>query len=251
MRYRARTGRGANPHDEQPGKPGYTPLGDEAANSAILGTPAPWAADGRTPWEDAPLHLAQMLAPALMVTGYAPGCLWTWPGYIRPPATPALYSYPGDGTSIYPNQRAREWPFTPGDFVGLPEGTVTGPHLFVLGHSTGPARLTAATVTGPNGPVEVRTVDNHTQSPRGDPGRLLPPGAAIIIPTGPLDEHTRYRATATMTTDSGQTLSIAFTFATTASRRSRPGAPGWPLPIAVAVGVSATLHIARRRSRRN
>jgi hypothetical protein len=251
MRYRARNGDGSNPHDEEPGKPDYTPLGDQAANSAILGPPGPWPSDGRTPWEDAPLHLAQTLAPALLVTGYAPGCLWTGPGYLRGTTAPTLYSYPGDGTSIYPGQQAHEWPFTPGDFVGLPQGTVTGPHLFILGHGTGSARLTGASLTGPDGPVEIRTVDNHTRGPRGNPGRMLPPGTAIIIPVTPLAERSRYRASAGMTTDNGQRLNISFTFTTTAGSRSPTRSPAWPLPLVVAVGVAATLHLVARRARRS
>ena len=67
---RSGNGRGPNPYDEIPGLPGYTALGDVAANHAVLG-PHGYRADGRNPWEPAPLHLAQMLAPALAYTGYA------------------------------------------------------------------------------------------------------------------------------------------------------------------------------------
>ena len=35
-------------------------------------------------WETAPFHFAQLLAPKLSVSGAAPGCIYTWPGYRRP-----------------------------------------------------------------------------------------------------------------------------------------------------------------------
>jgi hypothetical protein len=174
------------PHAEDPRLPGYTPLGDLAARSSVLASArSSWAAGN--PWEDAPIHLMDTLAPALAQTGWAPGCMWTAPAVPRPaPATPRVVTYPGPGATIYPQQAAYESPFVPGDFVGLPMGTVTGPHILVMpfgqvpglgpDESYGPTRLVAASLTGPAGLVEVRTVDQSTVGPRGNLGSYLEGG---------------------------------------------------------------------------
>ena len=197
----------SNPHDEDPSKPGYTPEGQAAARSAVLGGTYTSEAN---PWEGSPIHLMQLLGPKLAETGYGPGCMWTWPGYTRPapgapppgvppPSVaeppPATYTYPGPGTTIYPTFTAAEWPFTPGEFVGLPQGTATGPYLYVFafGWYAGEVSLTSATLIGASGPVEVRLVDNHTADARGEVGRMLPVGG-IVIPVNPLAPQTEYHA---------------------------------------------------------
>lgn len=194
----------ANPHIETPGTPGYTTGGAFAGANSVLaegidwqpGTRFPWGA--RNPWEEAPIHLMQLLGPELSVTGYAPVCMVTWAGYKRtPPSEPELVTYPGNGTSfIYPSEHAIEWPFTPAAFVGLPEGGATGPYLYVLGWGTGRGRLTAASLSGPKGPVAIVTVDDSTTGSKGELGSYLPPGG-IIIPKHPLSPGTTYTASAT------------------------------------------------------
>jgi hypothetical protein len=200
-----------NWHDEIPGNPGYSDAGRQAAQSSVLSS-APWVGS-ESPFEYAPIHLAQLLGPALSVTGYADGCMWTWPGYQRPaPAVLELYSYPGDGASIYPAMTARESPFVPGDFVGLPEGTTTGPHLYVFafGGDSGRGSLSGASLTGPEGPVDVRVVDNAT----GQLGSFLPPGG-ILIPAAPLRAHSTYVAKVTFTSgSSGATGTRTWSFQT-------------------------------------
>ncbi len=183
-----------DPHDETPGRPGYTPAGQAAARSSVLG--GTWAADGANPYEAAPIELMQLLAPGFAQTGYAPGCMWTWPGYTRTePESTALYSYPGPNAAIYAGEVAADSPFVPGDFVGLPEGTTTGPHLYVFafGLYSGDVTITAARLTGPRGDVPVATVDNSTVGSPGDLGVLLPPGG-IVIPRQPLQVGASYRA---------------------------------------------------------
>lgn len=199
-------------HDEDPALPGYTELGARAGGSSVLSS-SEFGADGRNPWENAPIHLMQLLSPALSVTGYAQGCMWTWPGYQRPaPPAPLLYSYPGANVTKFPaSQSARESPFVPGDFVGLPQGVTTGPHLYVLAFGAGSGRLTGA-LTGPNGSVAVRTVDNSTSSSLGNLGAYLPPGG-IIIPVAPLTPNTTYTAYASFT-DGARTLSRIWSFGT-------------------------------------
>jgi hypothetical protein len=207
--YRAANGRGAHPHDEDPALPHYTELGRRAARSSVLGAGG-WPADGTNPWEDAPIHLMQVLAPDLAVTGWADGCMWTWPGYTRPaPHRPTLLSYPGDRATIYPQQRAVEWPFTPGELVGL-GGAVTGPHLYVFAPGTRRARIAAAALTGPGGAVDVRTVDNHTPVL----GSYLPSGG-IVIPAAPLRAGARYTASVTVAADGAPPLTRRWTFRTT------------------------------------
>jgi hypothetical protein len=117
--YEARTGQFG--HEEDPGSPYYSLEGDLAAHSSVLALGSSWSAGN--PWENAPIHLLQMLAPQMSETGASESsgrnCLTTWPGYKRPsPATLTAYSYPGNGvTGVVPVEYAAESPFIPGDFV--------------------------------------------------------------------------------------------------------------------------------------
>jgi hypothetical protein len=216
----------SNPHDEEPGKPGYTALGQEAARSAVLG--ATFSADGANGWEDAPIHLMQTLAPALSVTGYADGCLWTWPGYQRAaPEQTALYSYPNN-TAVAYTETASEWPYVPGEFIGLPQNAATGPYLYVFafGQNARSVELTGASLTGPDGPVEVRTVDDTTSGPKGNLGGYLPPGG-MVIPVSPLRPDASYTANV-IGMSAGQVLTWTWSFHTTPKPKKTPvlGAPG-------------------------
>lgn len=181
----------SNPHDEDPSRPGYTPEGQEAARSSVLG--GVYDESGSNPWEDAPIHLMQLLGPGLAQTGYAPGCMWTWPGYTRQvPAETATYTYPGPGTSIYASQTASEWPYTPGERIGLPNAE-TGPYLYVFafGAQASCVGLTSGSLSGPSGNVEVRLVDNGTDGV----GNYLPPGG-MLIPVNALEPASEYHALA-------------------------------------------------------
>lgn len=186
-------------HEEDPDSPYYSEEGDWAAHNSVIAYGSSWSAGN--PWEDAPIHLLQMLAPQMSETGaaesYGRNCLTTWPGYKRPsPATLTAYSYPGDGiTGVVPVEYAAESPFIPGDFVGLPEGTATGRYL--LAYLSGAfdyaeaAKVTAAaTLSGPEGGVELRTIDSTSP----DIGAFMPPPSAFLIPTQPLKPLTGYEA---------------------------------------------------------
>jgi hypothetical protein len=188
-------------HDEDPARSGYTDAGAWAGQNAVLSAGDSWA-DGN-PFQTAPLHLAQILAPRLAEMGVDEQdewvCATTWPGMTRPhPPGAVLYSLPGDGvTGVTPSEIAAEWPFVPGDFVGLPEGTRTGPHLYVLADAPEEwltVQITAASLTGPDGPLEVRWVDNTTPTV----GSYIPPGG-IVIPTRPLRARGVYAASVTAT----------------------------------------------------
>jgi hypothetical protein len=206
-------------HDEDPAKPAYSAEGDAAGMGSVLSRTGSFGT-GTNPWEQAPMHLMQLLGPRLSVTGvndsdgYA--CMRTWAGYQRAPAAAdTLYSYPGDSAEgVPPSQVAFEEPFVPGDFVGLAQGTVTGPHLFLL--ADGPWVATSrivgvesATLTGPAGPVEIRSVTNATP----DIGALLPPGA-IVIPAKPLLPGTLYQAQVTLRSTAGVQLARSWSFRT-------------------------------------
>lgn len=128
---------------------------------------------------------------------YGRNCLTTWPGYKRPsPATPTAYSYPGNGvTGVVPVEYAAESPFIPGDFVGLPEGTATGRYLLAyldgaFSYAEATKVTAAATLTGPEGSVELRTIDSTSS----DIGAYMPPPSAFLIPVQPLQPLTSYQA---------------------------------------------------------
>src|SRR6201999_1847765 len=47
-------------------------------------------------------------------------------------ATPVLYTYPGPKARIYTAEQAAERPYTPGELVGIAQGTTTGPYIYVF-----------------------------------------------------------------------------------------------------------------------
>jgi hypothetical protein len=183
---------------EDPHKRGYSSQGAFAGRNAALGRDT-WSL-GHNPWEHVPIGLMQLMSPRLVALGasssYGNVCATTWPGYLRPaPGRPSLYPYPGDGAAGVAFQ---QWsfgiPFTPGDFVGLPAGFTTGPNLFVMADIGGTATLTGASLIGPDGPVEVRTVDNTVDGL----GPYLPTGG-MIIPVSALEPGGTYTASADVT----------------------------------------------------
>lgn len=206
---------GAHPgsgHDEDPSKLGYTPEGAWAGANSVLITPTGWTApDGINPWGNAPIHHVQLLNPSLRQMGVWGGCATTWPGIERGATGDALFTYPGPGKLSRFRQNAYEDPFVPGDFVGLPRGTWTGPHLYVLYGGSEAPRVTSATLTGPDGPVEVRTVDSQHPEVGGSLG-----GASIVIPVRPLRPNAQYTASVGLDV-AGRPLSKQWSFSTEAS----------------------------------
>jgi hypothetical protein len=217
-------------HTEIPGTPGYTPDGQWAGANSVLGgsffgsssataslefynSEYPWGADNG--WEWAPIHLMDLLNPSLAVSGFSPGCMVTGGTPQRPEPNPQLLTYPGASTDfIYPAEQAFEAPYTPGQFVGIPQPETTGPYLFVFGWGTGPGQIISASLLGPTGPVTIATVDDHTTGALGELGTYLAPGGALI-PRKPLLPRTHYTATATFVPDAtGQPLSVTWSFST-------------------------------------
>ena len=192
-------------HDEVPGTPGYTDAGAAFGPVSVLAqgdwVPSnsyPWGA--QSPWEDAPIHLMDTLEPWLMFTGFA-----DYGGYAcevthttplptgnqvvqRWPASPELLTYPGNGTNfIPPSEVASEEPVTPGEAVGIPAGTQTGPYLLIFAWGAPPGRITSASLRGPDGPVNIVTADNETSGPGNLAGIGMDmPSGGVIIPRSPL-----------------------------------------------------------------
>lgn len=197
-------------HFEDSSKPGYTDDGKWAGENSILAYGLGWT-PAATPWQTAPIHLNQLYTPSLSEIGIdeAGGyiCATTFPGFNRTPvASERVSTYPGDGVKgIPPSEKAAESPFVPGDFVGVPSGTTAGRELFVYINEPGysfpaPVKITAASLTGPAGPVDVRWVDKYTDQI----GQYLTGG--VIIPVKPLAPGTLYHATVTVNGANGSVM---------------------------------------------
>ena len=222
-------------HEENTANPGYSADGAEVGRRAVITPYADAFTASANAFESAPLHLMQTLAPALSRMGIWGGCATTNLGYDRRSSAPRLYTYPGDRASgFYAAEQALELPATPGSFVGLAQGTPTGPHLLVMSLGTGPGRLMAATLTGPGGLVDVRTVDNLTAGLEG----YMPPGG-MIIPAQPLAPATTYTATATFM-PAGARLPLArvwsFTTAGSAAPVTASSAASGAFPTTLRIG---------------
>jgi hypothetical protein len=201
-------------HDEDPSAPGYSKTGAWAGQNSILTDVGDWT-PAENPFETAPIHLAQLLGPDLaemgaeQFDGYT--CATTYPGYSRSaPAAATGYSYPGNGAAgVAASEVAAEAPFTPGELVGLPAGTETGPYLMAF--LDGPAKVNSATVTaaaltGPDGAVAIESIgsDNSEIAP------YVPAPMAFLIPRAPLADGT-YHASVSFTY-SKKTTPVAFSF---------------------------------------
>jgi hypothetical protein len=214
--YEAQTGELS--HSEDPSSPFYSAEGNWAAEHSVLANGASWSQGN--PWEEAPIHLIQMLAPQLSEMGAAENdnhnCATTWPGYHRPePTSLTAYSYPGNGVSgVVPAERAAESPSVPGDQVGLPEGTVTGRHLLVylLGvePSDTPNVTATATLSGGGGAVDLRVVDSTNE----EIGGYMPQPSAFLIPAQPLKPLTAYAADVSWSIEGAQLFEQRFSFTT-------------------------------------
>ena len=218
-------------HYEEKSKPGYTEGGAWAGRNSVISYGSSWA-DGNV-FEEAPIHLAQLLQPKLSVSGAFElvgrkarwGCVITLAGYKRAePKVNRVYSYPGDGrTGVATNYHASEGPFTPNQVVGAPQDC--GQELFV--YASGPAlkngnpytyKISLASLRPQGGdPVKIKIVDGETKIPEkyggGQIGYYLGPGAGIIIPIKPLAKSTTYEASVTIK-GGGATFDYSWTFTT-------------------------------------
>jgi hypothetical protein len=183
-------------HSQDPAKPGYTKEGDWAARNSVLYWGGTWSATAN-PFETAPFHLHQLLNPRIDRMGASEngpsGCATSLASRNRAaPEKTVTYTYPANGATHRSAETAREGPYTPGSRVGIPMGTRTGPYLYLM--FDGPwnaawskAKLDSAAMTGPSGPVEIKTVDAYTPGA----GQYLPVGAEVI-PVQPLAPGVTY-----------------------------------------------------------
>ncbi len=245
MNYLAATGKFQ--HHEDKADPQYTDAGDLAGTTAVLSSAGDaFSATGVNAFETAPIHLSQMLSPYLRESGADRGCLATQRDTERTFLTPTTFSYPGDGrTNVPVSEVSYEDPFVPAAAVGLsPPGDLahsvrTGPSLYFFYASTalkfgrffGKGTITAKSLTGPDGPVDVRSVDNATPAPDGSGvllGDYLPPGG-ILIPAAPLKKDSTYTASVTFQpkAESGEpAITRTWRFSTGNSLGSAGGAGG-------------------------
>ena len=113
----------------------------------------------------------------------------------------------------------------------------TSPYLYVLGYGGGTisATLSDATLTGPEGTIGLRVVDNHTAGAEG----TLPPGG-FLIPEFPLEHDTPYVAQVTFTSDAGVREVKRWSFVTgTVSEGQTPYAEAEPTGVAPATDLPA------------
>ena len=224
------------------------------AHGQVLTPSLPLRAAGllANPWLNAPIHLNQMMSPSLVQAGFAESenynCFTTFAGYSdtspwrRSTEPDRIWSFPGQGQTMPYAQTANEAPHTPGEWVGIPQGTRTGPYLLVDGSGppldpnpndstfdpntrveTNPtpsvaplSLLTAATVSALDGPVDLRV--RNTATHQGD-GYFVAPDSGFVLPIRPLRPNTTYTVSVTFATspDSLQPArshSGAFTFRT-------------------------------------
>jgi hypothetical protein len=207
-------------HGEDPGTPGYSEDGDWAGRNSNLARFQGLDFNRGNPYLYAPYHLLGLLHPAMESIGAFEngqfGCHTTFPGFTRPaPAADSFYSYPGNGATIPWSEEAHESPSVPGDEVGLPEGTITGPNMEVFWRSPDGQppldNLVAATLRDASGnAVDVRPV-GRTQND------LVIQGSGFVIPAQPLRPGSSYTATATFSApDGSRSLTGEWSFKTTA-----------------------------------
>lgn len=197
-----------------------------------------WTATAN-PFETAPVHLHQLLSPYLDRMGAAEndgfGCATTLASTGHAPTAAAtLFTYPADGTRGWrASEIDREGPFTPAETAGIPQGTRTGPTLYVLVSGPGiwwgsRSQVLAASVSGPAGPVPLLSFDST--SPQV--GRYLPAGAQLL-PRDPLAPASTYTATLRLLVDrtdgTASTLTRTWSF-TTAAAGTPAGSGPTPAP---------------------
>jgi hypothetical protein len=204
---------------ENPQAPGASAGGAWAGLVSVLAQSG-WSPT-HDPWQSAPIHLMQLFTPSLSVIGLDDGsglqCATTYPGLLRTPvSSDTVTTYPGDGArAVPPREVAREAPFVPGQFVGIPAQRATGRELFVYLNESGqtgqaPVKVVRASLSLDGRAVALRWVDNGTRTI----GRYLT--GAILIPVRPLRAGSSYRA-AVVVQDRSATLTHTWSFTTAES----------------------------------
>jgi hypothetical protein len=218
---------GQYPHEELEGQPGYSAAGNQAASSSDLGGGVGDWTKTVNPWSGAPLHLRALFDPASTTTWYGEThgrwgegqvCMGTSGESAF--STPTFFSLPGNGAAdVHPSETASEQPFTPGQAVGIPPGTATGPYIILWPEGTD-ATLQTASLQGPAGEsAPVKLVTPSTPAP------LVPAGwptwetigGDYVIPVAALKFATPYVLTATWADSTGAQYVQTVHFTTVAS----------------------------------
>ena len=214
-------------HTEEPGPPGLHRR--RPGRREQLGALQRALARPRDRLGGRPVSLRPAAGAEALGDGFSDGCMYTWPGYRRPePAELRLYSYPGDGWRTRPARTCTS------------SASAAG---------RGAPRSADASLTGPDGPVAVGIVDNHTPGAEG----LLPPGG-ILVPAVPLERDRAYTAQVTFTSDEGVRSTKRWSFPPDGVGRQRR-AEGEATPqdrarLAAAVGRTPRLPLGLKAQRR-
>lgn len=208
-------------HVQNPGNPGYTEGGDRAGRNGNVATSSNPNATARRfveLWMTGPFHAIGVLRHDLTTTGFglardpnadrwrSGATLDVLRGLNRQlPRRTTATVFPGNGATVSVDRFVAEYP-DPVTLVGW-----TGPAgLPLIAMMPNPVSTAQATLTGPTGPVEVRSL--HPGNPGTGPGAdlarqvMASENAVVIVPRNIL---TPGRYTATVTTDGG---SITWTF---------------------------------------
>jgi hypothetical protein len=138
-------------------------------------------------------------------------CLTTSDGYDRPrPSVDAVYTYPGAGATIYPSEEDIEGVTNPSE-----SAPVTGPYLlvFVVAPSkSASVTVVSASLTGPQGPVRVRTGTRYR-------------AGGWVVPLDPLGDKSIYHVRVTLDV-AGATVVHRWSFQTDSAATEATGATG-------------------------
>jgi hypothetical protein len=196
LRYMDKSGEFA--HEENPSSAWYTPEGAWAGLRSVLADGGSFATRALNPWRNAPIHLDQLLDPGLEHTGYADGaggaCMITAGEVASNRHLGEIFTYPGDGSvgAPFSVDAHAELPISPAEALGL-DGP-TGTNLLVYAHLVqfGNTKISAASVTGPDGPHKVLWLDDTSSI-----GMYFSWGG-IVVPVKPLKPGTHYTASVTV-----------------------------------------------------
>jgi hypothetical protein len=197
-------------HNENSRLPGYTPAGDDSGSHSVL-SPGYATDDSRwrgpwTPWSySSPYHDAQVMDPALLESGYSPGCLYTLSRKRRTSfPRDAVFSVPGPGLKDVPVSQSttRELPSSPAQALGI-KSELVGYNiiLYAPGLADG-GRLESFSLKREGVPVDVKLVSN------------------ILVPPRPMLPATRYDVEAMWRDEAGAVAQrFSFTTAGTVAQR--------------------------------
>jgi hypothetical protein len=210
---------GQYPHEEVPGQPGYSELGNRAAANSDLAfrsgeasTDSYWWGPTINPWSGAAKHLSALFNPAATTTWYAESLhgvpngapkdkAWPWgpaacmgTSGSRAFSSPTFFSYPGGGATNVPySEYTSEWPSSPQEDVGLPSAFNGGPAVILWAEGID-ATLQGATLSAADGTViSTKLLANE---PYGG-------GGAFVVPTTDLRPGTAYTLVAMWIPETG------------------------------------------------